>query len=154
MKLNRLNEDRSVSSFSETHEPGHGYTVPFGIKNFRSQIEEDIYPAVELLNVLGYPTVTSCHGHSFYNYLFNNAIRFNLLGPGITVKIDSDKTNYFRTHMLTWLITTEVKNYEEYGDHISSSFSYIRIKIRPIISLFFTNKYLCQQILKTCNKLK
>ena len=150
MKLNKLNSDRSVSSFSETATPGHGYSIPFDHKNFKDQIEEDIYPAVEFLNLLGYKTVTSCHGHSLYSFLFGNGLRFNS-GPQITIEINKQDNHQVKKIFNNFFITTVVNNTINL---VNQDLIHISIRPRLIVNILFSNQFLCKKIYKICKDIK
>lgn len=143
--LNEKNIDGSVSSYAKTKQPGHGYYVPFSNPNFQEQVEENILPAVMLLNSKGYKTVTSCHGHSFFDYFFNNGIRVNG-GPQITVELLESEVQQFINSVNSLLISTRINNSIEIGNQIGTV--NISIKPRSLISKCFTNKFLCKQIYK------
>ena len=86
--LNKKNKDGSVNSYQEKGKLGHGYTVSKCHPKFRDQIEDKIWPGVKALNKKNYLTITSCEGHSYFSYLFNNGIRINS-GPQISIVLES-----------------------------------------------------------------
>lgn len=142
MPKNKLNFDGSINSFQVTGKPGHGYSVPFNSNDFDKEIEPNILDAVLILNNKGYSTVTSCQGHSVYNYYFNNAIRYND-GPQVTVKL-LNNTNLPNTF---FVIVKENKTIED------NNYFYLSIRIKPWIGKFFTNKFLCSILTKYCEDL-
>lgn len=141
MLYNKKNKDGSVNSFQDTGTPGSGYTVPFSDSKFLDQIEENILPAVLNLNTKGYPTITSCHGHSILNYIFNQGIDINA-GPSITIRVHKTLVPYLETHFKNFFIKTVVNDSMEEFDEVIN----LRIVSRFFISLFFTNRFLCRQI--------
>jgi len=143
MSKNKLNFDGSINSFQITGEPGHGYSVPFKISDdFDKEIEPNILDAVLILNNKGYSTITSCQGHSRYNYYFNNAIRYNN-GPQITVKL-LNNINLPNTFFVTVKENTTIED---------NDYFYLSIHIKPWIEKFFTNKFLCRILTKYCEDL-
>ena len=150
MKLNKLNHDGSVNSYYETNIPGHGYTVPFNIENFKDQIEDKIYPSVELLNFLGYETVTSCHGHSFYHYLFKKGIIYSMVGPNITIKIKDSLVCEFKKNFSSVLFKTVNKAEEEHEK--SPENIYVKIQTRFPLVLFLSNDFICKKMYELISK--
>ncbi len=141
MLYNKRNLDGSVNSYQETGIPGTGYTVPFSDSNFLDQIEENIKAAVFELNVKGYPTITSCHGHGVINYIFNDGVDINL-GPSITIKISKSLAPVLKNHFNSFFIKTVINDsMEEFEDTVN-----LRIITRTLVSPFVTNKFLCKQI--------
>jgi hypothetical protein len=138
---NKRNEDGSVNSYKDTKILGHGYYVPFGDINFSNEIERNIYNSVLILNYKGYKTVTSCHGHSIFSYIFKKGLYFNS-GPRVTVSFD-------RSVKLknTLLIKTHI------NDSIDDGSCNISIRVRYIFERMFTNKFLCAIIERYCEKL-
>jgi hypothetical protein len=150
MKLNKLNIDNSVNSYADTTDPGHGYYVPFNIPNFKDRIEEDIFPSVFILNANGFKTVTSCHGHSLYSFLFGNGLQFTF-GPQITIEINKHDKRYirkiFNNLFITTITNTTIKT--ENRDLI-----YISIRPRLVVNMLLSNQFLCKQIYKMCKGIK
>lgn len=149
MKKNNLNSDGSVNSYNDTKLLGHGYHIPFADPEFDSQIECNIFLPVFILNAKGFVTHTSCHGHSQFNRIFKGAIRSNS-GPQITVQVPVSKIVKFNEHFNSILVTTELNSTIE---NSSQDFIFVSIKIRTPYNKFFTNKFLCNQILKQCEAL-
>jgi len=140
---NKRNNDGSVNAFQDTGTPGYGVTVEFSDSNFTNNIEDNILDAVLILNNKGYKTVTSCQGHSRYNYYFKDAIRYNT-GPQITVQLPY-KVNLPSSLLIS---TTENLTIE------SNTESYfISIRVKPCFEYFFTNKKLCSIIEEYCKRL-
>ena len=140
---NKKNYDGSVNAYQVTGNPVYGYTVEFNNPEFKSEIEEHIFEAVLLLNSKGYKTVTSCHGHSLYDYYFHNAIKYNN-GPQVTIEFPhSIKMSN------TFFITVD----ENRAIVSNNKISHLSIRIRPILERFFTNKLLCRIITKYCEDL-
>lgn len=140
---NKKNKDGSVNAFQQTGQPGYGVTVDFSDSNFTNNIEANILDAVLILNNKGYKTVTSCQGHSRYNYYFEDAIRYNT-GPQITIQLPY-KVNLPSSLLIS---TTENLTIE------SNTESYfISIRVKPCFEYFFTNKKLCSIIEAYCKKL-
>jgi hypothetical protein len=142
MAKNKLNFDGSINSFQITGKPGHGYSVPFNSDDFDKEIEPNILDAVLILNNKGYRTVTSCQGHSKYDYYFNNAIRYND-GPQVTV---SFLKNVYLPNTF-FVMTTENKSIND------DRYFHVSIRIKPWIGKFFTNKFLCSILTKYCEDL-
>jgi len=137
---NRKNKDGSVNSYAITSELGHGYTVSFGDPDFEKEIEENIFDAVFILNSKGYKTVTSCHGHSWFDYYFKNALRYND-GPQITIELPYEARlpfSVFLKFKQNQTIDCKQKVYN------------ISIRPRRWLSFFFTNKVLCSIITRYC----
>jgi hypothetical protein len=143
MNYNKKNLDGSVNSFYITKEPGHGFFVPVSSKLFCEQIEEDILPSVLHLTSVGFKTITSCHGHSLYNYLFKNAIRFNF-GPQVTVEVN--QFDGIRLLSLRNFFVKTIENKTIEFDNVNKM--YISFRIRFFLNFFFTNKFLCNQLYK------
>ena len=146
MKLNQKNFDGSVSSYFETNQPGAGYSVPFSHTEFLSQIEENILEAVLILNSKGYTTITSCHGHSLFQFVFKKAIRFNS-GPQITIKLEQiDRATIKK--FSNWLISSSI------NDSISNYGNYLSIRVRKPLNVVLSNKLSCRIIENFCRKLE
>ena len=140
---NKKNKDGSVNAFQQTGRPGYGVTVDFSDSNFKNNIEDNIVDAVLILNNKGYKTITSCHGHSRYNYYFKNSIRYNN-GPQITIELPY-KINLPNSLSISTVENSTIKsNTKNY---------YISIRVKPWFEYFFTNKFLCKMIEEYCNKL-
>lgn len=144
---NKKNKDESINSFQDTGIPGAGYSVPFSNPNFLDQIEQYILPAVLTLNLKGYPTVTSCHGHGVFNYIFNHGVSINT-GPSITVRIDKDSANKLKKHFNTFFIKSVINDSMEKQDSLIN----LKISSRFIISNFFSNRFLCNKIIELSEK--
>jgi hypothetical protein len=149
MKKNNLNSDGSVNSYNETKILGHGYHIPFTDTTFDKQIEQNIFLPVFILNAKGFITHTSCHGHSQFSRIFKGAIRSNS-GPQITVQVPISKIIEFNERFNSALVTTELNTTIE--NH-SRDFIFVSIRIRTPYNRLFTNKFLCNQILKLCEAL-
>jgi hypothetical protein len=144
--INKQNFDGSINSFWKTKSLGHGYYIPFDNETFKNQIEENILTAVMLLNLSGYKTVSSCHGHSEFDRIFKKALRSNS-GPQITVAVPNNDLLYFQKHFRSFFISTQVNNTIEITD---PNCTYISIFSRPIVSKILPNKFLCNHITKLC----
>jgi hypothetical protein len=147
-KLNKKNVDGSVSSYYITNDPGQGCYVPFNNRDFIEQIEENILPAVMHLNSNGYKTITSCQGHSLFDYIFKNAIRFNY-GPQITIEVDKSQVKKLVSTFSNFLIKVSINKTITINPITDSV--YISIKPWFVVSFFFTNKFLCNEIYKVVN---
>lgn len=143
MPKNKLNSDGSVNSFQITGEVGHGYSVPFNSNDFIDEIEVDILDAVLILNNKGYKTVTSCQGHSKFNYYFKNAIRYND-GPQVTIELP---------HSCSLPFSFFIQTKENETMDFEKSVQFISIRPRRWIRNFFTNKFLCSIITKYCERI-
>jgi hypothetical protein len=148
MQYNKKNKDRSVNSYQDTNTPGTGYTVPLSDANFLDQIEEDILPAVMEFNYKGYSTITSCHGHGVFNYIFNHGVSINS-GPNITIQIDRESEKKLKKHFTTFFIKA-VTN--DSMDEITGVVN-LRITSRYFINHFVTNKFLCKRIINLVKSL-
>jgi hypothetical protein len=148
MQYNKKNKDRSVNSYQDTNTSGTGYSVSFSDPNFLDQIEEDILPAVIRLNYMGYLTITSCHGHGLFNYIFNYGVSINL-GPNITIQINKESEEQIKKHFNTFFIKV-VTN--DSMDEIAGVVN-LRITSRYFISHFVTNKFLCKKIIHLVEEL-
>ena len=148
MKYNKKNKDGSINSYQDTAQPGDGYSVPFSDKYFFDQIEDDILPAVENLNYKGYPTITSCHGHGIYNYLFNGGILINE-GPSITIVVDKNTAKDIENHFSNFFLKVIVNDTIKREDNVVN----LRITSRVFISNFVSNKFLCDKINQLVKKL-
>lgn len=144
MNLNKKNKDGSVNSFQLTENPGHGFYVPLHYTRFTEQIEEHILPAVLHLNSVGYKTVTSCQGHSLFDYLFKKAIRFNF-GPQITIEVEKEVSKQLFTTVENFFVKVVENNTIEFD---KSDKMFVSFKIKFLLNFFFTNKFLCKQIYK------
>lgn len=142
MKLNQKNFDGSVSSYCDTKKPGTGYYVPFNHSDFKNQIEPNILESVLLLNSKGYHTVTSCQGHSIFDFVFRKGLRFNL-GPHITIKLENKNKK-----LSSFMISSSI-NYTMPTDS-----NYIKIKVRTPFSMILPNTWLCKIIEKFCRNLE
>ena len=140
---NKKNKDGSVNAFQQTGRPGYGVTVDFSDSNFKNNIEDNILNAVLILNNKGYKTVTSCHGHSRYNYYFKDAIRYNT-GPQITIQLPYKVNLPISLLISTTENLTIESNTESY---------FISIRVKSCFEYFFTNKKLCSIIEAYCKKL-
>lgn len=90
-KLNRRNEDGSVNAYHDNPTKGFGYYVRPNHPDFRQQIEDGIWPAVEILMKKGYKTVISCHGH-YCNRVEDGTPYIE--APYVTILLDSRKADY------------------------------------------------------------
>lgn len=140
---NKKNKDGSVNAFQQTGRPGYGVTVDFSDSNFKNNIEDNILNAVLILNNKGYKTVTSCHGHSRYNYYFKDAIRYNT-GPQITIQLP------YKVNLPSSLLISTIENLTIESNTESY---FISIRVKSCFEYFFTNKKLCSIIEAYCKKL-
>lgn len=143
MPQNRKNYDGSVNSYYKTKQKGAGYSVDFYSKDFKDEIEENIFEAVLFLNSKGYTTVTSCHGHSRLAHYFCNTIRYTM-GPQVTLKLP------YNVKIPSTLFVQLIPNDTMENDEI---YYYTKICIRPWLEIFFTNKFLCSIITRYCERL-
>ena len=149
MKKNNLNNDGSVNSYHETRMSGHGYHILFSDTEFASQIEHNIFLPVFILNQKGITTHTSCQGHSKFSKIFKSAIRSNH-GPQVTVCVLRNQVPKIVNHFSSVFVTTQLNSTIE---NTNSAVDYISIQTRFPQNKFFTNKFLCNQILKLCETL-
>lgn len=143
-KLNKRNDDGSVNSFYETKQPAHGYYVPFFDVRFESQIEDGILPTVMLLNTHNLKTVTSCHGHSFLDYV-RGGIRYNV-GPHITFIVVTEYKNEIKKLFSNFFIVATDNN------TIDGSADHVRLRPRWYVRHLIPNKILCKMIYDVCRK--
>lgn len=149
MLTNKQNNDGSVNSYQDTGKLGTGYYVPFTDPTFVEQIEPNIFLAVFLLNAKGYKTVSSCQGHSVYDKYTRGALRTNA-GPQVTVEVPCNQVIDFVAHFKSYWVTTEVN---DSIDNKTNNCIYISVRSNPIISSFFTNRFLCKKIAQLCETL-
>jgi hypothetical protein len=140
---NRKNKDGSVNAYQDTGKLGQGVTVEFSDLNFKNNIEDNILDAVLELNSKGYKTVTSCHGHSKFDYYINKSLRYND-GPQVTIELPH-KVNLPNSLLISTeensTIQSDTKNY------------YISIRVNSWLRYFFTNKKLCNIIIEYCKEM-
>lgn len=144
---NKKNKDESINSFQDTLKSGTGYSVPFSDTRFMSQIEKHILPSVLNFNSKGYTTLTSCHGHGIFNFIFKSGV--SISRPSITLRVNRDNVFYLKKHFNTFFIKTEIS---DSIDKVEKDIN-LRITSKLFVSLFFTNKFLCKQIETLVNKL-
>tara|TARA_B110000285_G_C14943912_1_gene523388 strand:+ start:92 stop:580 length:489 start_codon:yes stop_codon:yes gene_type:complete len=140
---NRKNKDGSVNAYQDTGKLGQGVTVEFSDLNFKNNIEDNILDAVLELNSKGYKTITSCHGHSRFDYYINKSLRYND-GPQVTIELP-----YKINLPNSLLISTEENSTMQFD----TKNYYISIRVNSWLKYFFTNKKLCSKIQEYCKKM-
>jgi hypothetical protein len=117
--LNRRNSDGSVNMLWMEGNNTNGIDVSPFMDDFKDQVEDTIWPAVNALLVRNYLTVTSCEGHTLYDSAFvtvsfpNTIVADKFINDikSVFVYAEYDDTITSSTERLNQLF---LKNYTEY----------------------------------------
>lgn len=121
-----------------------GFTnVRLNHPDFITQIDINILDAVIILNSKGFPTVGSCQGHGFLEYLFTDRKNFVFTGPYIVIRPNNNDQHEYIIKSFNTLLTKTIIEYDKT----------IWIEFRSI-KYFLSNRYLCNILTKLCNELK